>query len=189
MAAPIVFFLGGVKCLSLCFPGENGESELLSGQSAVRQPGPVYISSGGSGGSRGGSLHSGSHCAHHSPHIQVNSTSFQLTYLIVHNRLHCAVLHWLPTFFLYWINWVSSIGATLLTGIWFSVKPAIFSYLSSSSLNMVLLYFFTWMLSGHHCSLSGGKANRPWGTTRRCRSSWRTWRPVWEIAVRRSSQV
>ena len=37
--------------------------------------------------------------------------------------------------------------------------------------------------------LSGGRANRPWGTIRRYKSSWRTWRPAWEIAVRRSSQV
>lgn len=68
--------LQGVKSLVLYFPGENGEFELLSGQSAVRQPGSVYISSGGSGGSRGGGLHSGSHRAHHSPYIQVNTQGF-----------------------------------------------------------------------------------------------------------------
>lgn len=68
----VFFLLCGLKSLYLCFPGENGESEFLSGQSSVWQPGPVYVSYGGSGGSRGGSLHSGSHCAHHSPHIQVN---------------------------------------------------------------------------------------------------------------------
>lgn len=56
----------------MCLPGEDGEPELLLGQGAVRQPGSVYVPSGGSGGRRGWSLHSGSHCAHHRAYIQVN---------------------------------------------------------------------------------------------------------------------
>lgn len=51
-----------------------------------------------------------------------------------------------------------------------------------------LSFIFTLIFSMHRC-LSGGRANRPWGTIRRCKSSWRTLRLVWEIAVRRSSQV
>lgn len=37
--------------------------------------------------------------------------------------------------------------------------------------------------------LSGERVSRPWGTTRRSRSNWRTWRPVWETAARKSSLV
>lgn len=39
------------------------------------------------------------------------------------------------------------------------------------------------------CCLPGGRVSRRWETTRRCRSSWRTWRPAWETAARKSSQV
>lgn len=37
--------------------------------------------------------------------------------------------------------------------------------------------------------LSGERVSRPWETTRKSRSSWRTWKPAWETAARKSSQV
>lgn len=39
------------------------------------------------------------------------------------------------------------------------------------------------------CSLTGERASRLWGTTRRSRSNWRTWKPAWGTAARKSSQV
>lgn len=59
-----------------CVSGLDGKPELLAGQSAVRHPGSVHVSSGGAGGSRGGSVHPGSDCPHHCPHIQVSNPIF-----------------------------------------------------------------------------------------------------------------
>lgn len=80
--------------------------------------------------------------------------------------------------------WVKLLESTLSLFLWISTNPVWNWYYFSSLLYPCL----TFCLCPCWCP-SGERVSRLWETIRRSRSNWRTWKPAWETAARKSSQV